>query len=126
MKWGLILCLLLFWPGLAQAQEHSPLDGMSGLRGSHLLSVCERDDKLTGFCLVYIIGFSDGYMIGDLDSGRSQDKNFCLPKGIQGAQKIRVVEKYLKDNPNSLHHGAGILIILALEENFPCDPKDFK
>ena len=45
---------------------------------------------------------------------------FCLPKNITPAQVIRVVTKYLENNPGKHHDLAGYLVVLALSETYPC------
>jgi hypothetical protein len=52
-----------------------------------------------------------------------RQKMYCLPDGINEPsleQIIRVVLKYLKDNPKDLSVRAGILVYAALLKAFPC------
>ena len=46
---------------------------------------------------------------------------FCLPgDGIPVIQAVRVVVKYLSDNPQDLHEDGMALTINALKASFPC------
>lgn len=45
----------------------------------------------------------------------------CLPtQGIQYGQGIRIVTKYLNENPQFLHLDDSLLIIKALQTSYPC------
>jgi hypothetical protein len=51
-------------------------------------------------------------------------KNFrgCVPNGgINNGQSVRIVNKYLHDNPAKLNQDATMLILLAYHEAFPCE-----
>lgn len=50
------------------------------------------------------------------------DYKACFPKsGVSTAQATRVVEKYLKDNPATLHEDGTLLVVQALHKAFPCE-----
>lgn len=44
----------------------------------------------------------------------------CLPDKAPVAQLARVVVKWLRDHPERLHEGSGILVLEALKDSFPC------
>jgi Ssp1 endopeptidase immunity protein Rap1a len=71
-----------------------------------------------GMCLGYIVGVSDQAM-GDQASGHAK-RNYCLPSEVHSEQLVRVVKKYLEDNPVQLHYGAEVLTINALTDAFSC------
>ena len=50
----------------------------------------------------------------------SKFKTICLPDGVTDDQTIRVVVKYLNENPANLHTTAAALVMVALKEAFPC------
>ena len=46
---------------------------------------------------------------------------FCVPHGgMASAQAIRVVVKFLKENPAKLHQPETMLAMMALLNSFPC------
>lgn len=46
----------------------------------------------------------------------------CVPNGgITNGQSVRIVNKYLHDNPAKLNQDATMLILLAYHEAFPCE-----
>ncbi len=50
-----------------------------------------------------------------------QPSTVCFPeKGIKNDQGVRVVIKYLKDNPAKLHENEILLIMLAYANAYPC------
>lgn len=45
----------------------------------------------------------------------------CIPNGgINNGQSVRIVNKYLHDNPAKLNQDATVLIILAYKDAYPC------
>lgn len=56
------------------------------------------------------------------DAGHRPEKKFyCLPRsGLAGEQGLRIIDKYLRDNPAQLHQGAAWAVISAFREVFPC------
>ena len=44
----------------------------------------------------------------------------CLPDRVQIGQLLRVVKKFLQDNPNTLHFSASSLVKRAVADVFPC------
>ncbi|WP_156474829.1 Rap1a/Tai family immunity protein [Zhongshania aliphaticivorans] len=51
---------------------------------------------------------------------------YCVPYTAQVPQLIRVVVKYLKDNPDKLHIYSNQLVFQALYKAFPCDADNQK
>lgn len=46
----------------------------------------------------------------------------CVPNGgVSNGQSVRIVNKYLHDNPEKLNQDATMLILLAYHEAFPCE-----
>ena len=46
---------------------------------------------------------------------------YCLPDGVTVSQAIKVVVKWLNENPDKLHIAAIFAAIAAQSEAFPCD-----
>lgn len=46
--------------------------------------------------------------------------NICPPAHVSGGQAVRIVVKYLSNNPEMLHKHFTILALTALKEAWPC------
>ena len=79
----------------------------------------DYDDHRFGVCAGYIAGIVDFHTVATTVQSLPVDM-FCLPKNISTAQVIRTVTRYLEDNPGKLHDLAAYLVILALQEAYPC------
>lgn len=66
----------------------------------------------------YRSGEYSGYVTGVADSTNSI--SWCPPRNVIASQIIKVVSKYLNNNPESLHFSAKSLVEEALKESFPC------
>ena len=121
------LSLLLPATGL-QAQQIS---------GNELLETCTSDNQvLAGFCLGYIIGYSEGAPWGanvtlyNLDpAGSVSERNkqiglftgSCVPEEASNEQLRDVVLKHIIDHPEARHESARVLVWQAYIKAFPCD-----
>lgn len=79
-------------------------------------------------CLGLISGTLDGLEIARViysDVAKQELPDlYCSPEqGVTKDQSVRIVVKYLKDHPESLHKAESTLIILAYIDAFPCDRK---
>lgn len=101
-------------------------------RCSHAVAAIDDEQELRGtkgldatFCFGYITGVRDAaesYQVFD-HSVKKQETfvRFCTPEGgMNNGQTVRIVVKYLKDNPAKLHERAEWLILDALRDAFPC------
>jgi hypothetical protein len=78
--------------------------------------VSAQEASDAGFCGGYIIGLNEG-----LRSAVERTKvKYCLPSGLTGEQIVRVVEKYLRENPQELHKPMRTNAIAAFAKAFPC------
>jgi hypothetical protein len=87
--------------------------------GNQLTKLCDDELASAAMCAGLIVGFTDGYRSAAKDSGRKT--LYCPPKQVINEQIIKIVDKYLKENPESLHEWYGLLINKALIEAFPCE-----
>jgi hypothetical protein len=72
-------------------------------------------------CLGWVEGFGDGFTVHDELLGVSErDKMVCMPWGIRTVQMVRVIKKYLADNPDKAHRATRYVASLALARAFPC------
>ena len=77
------------------------------------------DDHRFGVCAGYIAGIVDFHTVATTVESLPVDM-FCLPKNITTAQVIRDVTGYLEKNPQKHHDLAAYLVILALQDSYPC------
>ncbi|MCX7085049.1 MAG: Rap1a/Tai family immunity protein [Methylococcales bacterium] len=61
-----------------------------------------------------------GYIINIVDGALGGNTNRCFPKNSQDGQYIKIVSKFLENNPDKLHYSANSLIFATLQEAFPC------
>ena len=71
-------------------------------------------------CVSYLEGFRDASM-----ASRMAGVHICFPElGIRNDQAVRIILKYLRDNPEHLHNWAGGQTFFAFQEAFPCSESD--
>ena len=102
----LALCLV---PGLAPAQDRVIQSNVSGETLARMCQV-QRDLELDP-CVSFILGAADGLSIGKKICPDIRGWTFAAP---------RVVRKYIADNPKVLENGAGIVVMYALMDKYPC------
>jgi hypothetical protein len=91
--------------------------------GNELLSKCQESATASGgfgpgYCLGYIVAAYDTHKTWG--EWGEMKKQICTPEGATQGQLQKVVVKYLEARPEKLHHGAGSLVLNALETAFPC------
>lgn len=121
MKIKLLALLLLSYVSITPTAN--------ALTGSSLLEYC-KDMAGRNFT------FHAGSCVSTIDTTRKMLDKYqgdiigrtnavCLPDEVNSAvgleQLVRVVLKYLEDNPESLHIEAWGLVVVALVEAFPCN-----
>ncbi|VVP19612.1 hypothetical protein PS850_03807 [Pseudomonas fluorescens] len=100
-----------------------------GNDGNALITNCEsllrivdarKDDNSlgAGYCVGMMHGVRSAMRV-TADMLPPSEKS-CVPHGISNGQTIRVVLKWLKDNPTQLDLDAGLLTYRALKESYPC------
>jgi hypothetical protein len=99
--------------------------------GRDFLEVCssvegggERDAariQRDATCLGWVEGFADGLAVHDeLLSVPRRDRMACVPQGVTTIQTVRVIKKYLADNPGKAHRPTRYIASIALAGAFPC------
>jgi hypothetical protein len=72
-------------------------------------------------CLGWVEGFADGFLVyGELLSVPRKDRMACVPRGVTTVQLVRVIQKYLADNPGKAHRPTRYIASIALAGTFPC------
>ena len=91
--------------------------------GNELLSYCAEvlDDNTGRFAEA---GTCIGFVRGVVWASGFQDtplyRKVCVPPTSTLGQSVRVVYNWLEDHPERLHEHQGFLIILALQNAWPC------
>ena len=97
--------------------------------GTNLLNNCSLFIKLaegkdlTSLDQAFNIGLCAGFIEGIIKSEytHKDKKLFCSPKeSIKIDQAVRIVVKYVNDNPQNLHSDSILLVFSALMKAFPC------
>lgn len=124
MKLGLIVALI------GTVASSSFIANAVELRndGNELLDACKEfiaganDRNFNAFkggkCVSYVRGVSDTVFF--YRSVLKKDERFCEPAGVTNGQRVRIVVKYLEDNPKMLNRSDMVLIWNALMDAYPC------
>jgi hypothetical protein len=95
--------------------------------GSDFLEVCSAIGEQTGdsvrnaTCLSWVEGFRDGFTVHDELLGvPEKDRMICMPRGVTSVQIVRVMKKYIADNPDKAHRATRFIASVALARAFPC------
>src|SRR6266480_3212915 len=99
--------------------------------GRDFLEVCSSVDsegnidaarmQRDALCLGWVQGFTDGFLVyGELLSVPRRDRMACVPRGVTTTQIVRVIKKYLADNPGKAHRPTRYIASIALAGVFPC------
>ena len=72
-------------------------------------------------CLGWVEGFRDGFTVHDeLLAVPRRDRIVCIPSGVTSLQIVRVIKKYIADNPDKAHRATRLVASVALAGAFPC------
>jgi hypothetical protein len=77
------------------------------------------------FCVGFLTGIQDyDEMLSQLETDRNGGKGLvrhaCVPQNATTDEVVRVVVKWLRDNPHELNYPASVLAIGALRKAYPC------
>ena len=125
--WSAVFLLI---SGCLVAQDDWKGDGSSLLTKCSLAVRVFDGEKLSSvdategtFCVDYISGIHDtDFMVQMLEEHEKITlmKHACPPSNASTAQAVRIVVKYLHDNPERLHMPASVLVTDAIRSAFPC------
>jgi Rap1a immunity proteins len=99
--------------------------------GSDFVQVCSSIDsewkadpvriRNDATCLGWVEGFGNGFTVHDeLLSVPEKDRMICMPLKVTTIQIVRVMKKYVADNPDKAHRATRFIASLALARAFPC------
>ena len=72
-------------------------------------------------CLGWVDGFAEGFLVyGELLNVPKKDRMACVPRGVTTIQMVRVIRKYLAENPGKAHRPTRYVASIALAGAFPC------
>jgi Rap1a immunity proteins len=102
--------------------------------GSEFLEVCSTiDSERKGdpvrihndaTCMGWVEGFRNGFSVHDELLGvPEKDRMICMSHGVTTIQIVRVMKKYVTDNPDKAHRATRFVATLALARAFPCKAK---
>jgi len=125
-----LLFFLLRVPLSAQTQDYPDTSGNAFLR---LCSGADKENKTDAdyghvlACTGYITGFVSGVdyerSFAHATTNRSVPLPFCTPDNVENGQLIRVVLKFIRDNPADANKPTAWLIMDALGKAYPCPSK---
>ena len=91
--------------------------------GNKVLKATDMQDAVDGsYCRGYVLGVVDG-LVNAKELLRKADETgtlYCIPNNADSNQFVRVVNKYLNDNPATLNNLAGVLVLKSVVDAFPC------
>ena len=74
-----------------------------------------------GFCAGYVAGVTDSDAMWKAVEGKtSKSIQYCMPEAVTNGQILRIIKKWLDDNPEKLHWRADLIIHIKLVEAIPC------
>ena len=75
-------------------------------------------------CIFYIAGFVQGVEVGNtttkVQMKQTTEMPFCRPDKVENAQLVRVVLKYIRENPEDAHQDTMLVAMWAFQKAFPC------
>ena len=112
-------------PKSAAAQPDISRSGRDFLEICSALGNDEKGDPVRiqndAACLGWVEGFRDGFTVHDELLGIPQkDRMVCIPGGVTSVQIVRVINKYLYDNPDKIHRATRLVASVALANAFSC------
>lgn len=111
----------------AVAQE--PQGSASGLFAGHdLYELATSNDNMESLLFVYYVAgvLEASGLFRAVEAGRYPNPVIpvCQPTGSNSMQAADIVKKYLLDHPEKRHIAAVVLVVLALQDGFPCAAQD--
>jgi hypothetical protein len=88
----------------------------------------DADPQLGVGCILYIVGIVDGVETGNLTTmiqmrPTTVPKSFCRPDSVENGQLVKIVLKYVRENPEEAHQPTRFVALWAFQKAFPCPSK---
>ncbi len=144
MRSACLQLLVLAAAGLAAVPVAAQRDEMLYDSGNAFVRACssvskaskettDAEDTLNVGCIAYVRGLSDGikaerYRVIVLDRTKTSEPFFCEKKvdELEGGQAVRILLKYIRNNPETANNPVGALFMFAMREAFPPCPESSK
>jgi len=111
----LLIFLAMLWVVPARAQAPDLFIG-----NGYLKACTETEPIHRAVCTQYTLGMTE--MLLALEAAHFVKPLFCAPDQVTGNQKRDILVKFLKDNPAIRHAATPRLLIVALQQAYPCPP----
>jgi len=131
---GLVLAVMLLWAGVSPPLDAT--DAPLSESGNAFLRDCSSVDRpssehktdlelmKSAVCASYVDGLDGGIRVEvDLinrDGRAKATQPYCLDPSVSAGQIVRILTKYIRDNPARAHWPTPILYLSAMEQAFPC------
>lgn len=126
--------ILLSFPTSFSAVTPQTQDPSRQFDGNELLRNCNEavrfaDGEKLGYeamgrallCQTYVAAWIDGYLAAKTISEHNWRFPYCRPSSTwDNTQSVRIVQKWLKENPEQLHTQATLTVMIAMGKAFPC------
>ena len=124
MKRTLVIFAMLIFPWVNSYAQETGLEVLrscgAAVKQADGLPVSDQERIEAIWCLGYLGGFADSLKLS-ASLFKPQNQKVCLPdKGTSNEQLVRIVTKWLKDNPQDLHQSGRMSVLIALGNAFPC------
>lgn len=116
----LLLSVILYLPITSFADGNKLLAGCQGFIKILEGKASESGGVAEGFCAGYVQGMSDLNTIHSVFYAGKVKFDICMPQNVNNAQRVRVLIKYLEENPEKLHESEAELVWQAYAKAFPC------
>jgi len=128
MKSLWLIVVLLCCGASAQTKEYPFSSGNAFLR---LCSSVEKEQRTPAEgqegagCILYIAGFVQGVEVGNTATTLQMKPTtvplpFCRPATTETAQLVKIVLKYIRENPEEAHQDTMLVAMWAFQKAFPC------
>ena len=119
MKLGNTMAVaLVLSPALGMYPAYSADDLMTATTGNRLLDACtSQDNAKFWMCAGYLEGVEDGLI---LFQSTLDKKYFCIPGNVTYGQRLDVVVKWLRENPEARQNNSRAIVLIAYGKAWPC------
>jgi hypothetical protein len=112
--------------GSVAADQGETFNADSFMTGNRLFDLCKPDAPA---CWNYVSGVADAVMLLEafsrvLRTGTDRTAfQACIPSGVTIRQMVDIATRFLERHPQTRHTSGAALIMVALNEAFPCSSK---
>jgi hypothetical protein len=118
MKPRVLFVFVLLFPYSCFAADVKDVDGNRVLE--YCTSSFQFMDNGSSWCTGYVTGVMQALDLARSLSDTQDQRNYPFLAGIASGQAIRVIVKYLRENPEKLQERSVTLSLAALQRAFPC------